>query len=170
MSESRRNSPPEPDRDKALELMFSIALPPERPAFAERLRNLQEARETVLDDDELSQLRTEVLGELVSPQTFPTLLAVTLGILIVGTLGIAAIGWYDGQLGLVLSGLIPLVGALFWARRIYRHGRSKNDLTLPQRLAIVDGLLSADLITPEEAHDLRARIEETQLAPPPSIG
>ena len=95
--------PKQPDQDKALELMLSIAIPPGKPAFAERLAQLRDASGVVLDEDSYDRLRREVLDDLVSTSTFPRLVAIVLAVLCLGTTSIALIGWYSGELGLVLD-------------------------------------------------------------------
>jgi hypothetical protein len=149
----------QPDEGQALEVMLSIALPPEQPAFAHRLEQLRDASDAVLTEDEYDQLRREILDDLVSCATFPSMLAVVLGILLLGTFGVALIGWYAGELGLVMAGVIPALLAVFYGRRIYRHAQAKNRLSRAERMAVVDELLALNLISVAEADELRMGIE-----------
>ena len=117
------------------------------------LNELRDSREDFLTEEEYVEVRAEYLNELASHPRRPAILVVLFISLIVG--GVVSI--FKGSPGFgiffIALGLLP-----WWGQeREHRHHRN---LSMAERLDILDALLAASLIAPEEAAALRNGISD----------
>jgi len=117
------------------------------------LNELRDSREDILTGEEYAEVRAEYLNELASHPRRTAILVVIFISLIVG--GVVSILKGSPGFGIffIALGLLP-----WWGQeREHRHHR---DLSMAERLDIVDALLSASLISSEEASALRKGIAD----------
>ncbi len=147
------------DHERAYGFLFGLLLPPEKPDFAESLTQLAEVRGTVLADKEYFECRQEIFDELAGENRRSSWMVTLLGLFGVAALGISYYGHVERENTLVWAGFLIALYFAYLAWRALRHGKASARLTMGQRLAILDELLAAELVSSEEAGELRGRIE-----------
>lgn len=117
------------------------------------LTELRDSREDFLTEEEYVEARAEHLNELAShPRRTAILIILFISLIIGGVISIIK-GSPGFGIFFIALGLLP-----WWGQeREHRHHR---DLSMAERLEIVDTLLSASLISPEEASALRKGIAD----------
>jgi hypothetical protein len=117
------------------------------------LADLAESRGNVLDEEEYAEVRAEYLNGLALPPKRPAILIVIFVSLIAG--GIISIFTGSPGFGIffIALGLVP-----WWGQE--RKWRDKHNLSLAERLDIVDALFAASLISSDEAAALRKGIAD----------
>ena len=140
-----------------LEVVFSSTFPHTPSGYARKLRAVEEAKGPLFDEEQFVEWRRALLLDLAEPGrdwaksrlTTLAALGVSCGAAYAGyALGIAPMMWVGLAVALSIGLTVAILGrSLLQARR----------LTLMERLAIVDSLLSESRISSEEADELRSR-------------
>lgn len=153
-----------PNEDSAYRFIFSLIFPG-RPApgrkhtLLERLTELRDTKNDFLTDDQYREIRSDFLNELASQPRMPFVhlfiflafgTATAAGIIFCILYKVREIVW-------VLGVILAAYTFLWWGME--RSYSAKRNLSCSDRLAAVDELLAAELISKEEAVALRIRIE-----------
>jgi hypothetical protein len=150
--------------DSANKFLFR-AMWPGKPAkgkthtFVERLSELKQGREDFLTEDEYQQIRSEILRELVIRTRMPNVMIFVLALLTLGLAGVTIWSFVTGGMTGIWVWLLPLILNLaIWYHQA-RDYASKRRLSVPQRLVILEELVSAGLLSHDESAILKAQIE-----------
>jgi hypothetical protein len=127
-------------------------------AVAQKLQDLQALREDTLTEEEYAELRREVLAELSAKPRKLFLPWFSVGIFAVGFLALVfyAVSVRRYELIWITTPAI-LILMLSWLRRI-ADLRARNGLSRAARLAVLDELLTANSISPDEASTAKTEI------------
>lgn len=147
----------------SVQLAYSQFNSPTPEGFSERLRALEKARSTLLDEKRYQEWRSTIFTDLASPRSFGKSFGVVLYPLTLVALVLAATGYFAEVQPLFFgAGGSTVILALTIAVLAVVSARTRS-LTHSQRFQIVDHLLVNSAITQEEATELRARIRDTPL-------
>jgi hypothetical protein len=150
--------------DSANKFLFR-AIWPAKPAkgkahtFVDRLSELKQGREDFLTDDEYQLIRSEILRELVIRTRMPNVMLFFLLLLTVGLTVVTIWSLMTGGMTVIWVWLLPLILTVTIWHHHARDYASKRQLSVPQRLIILEELVSAGLLSQDESKALKAQVE-----------
>jgi hypothetical protein len=150
------------NQDKALHLLFRQISPAAGdPAddLVLRLRELRDAKDDLLTDDEYEDCRQTIIAQVVGRVRIPAIYRVTLAVLLAGCIALVCWRLAVRDIGTAIGGLLS--GALCLAiwRGLERDYAAKRALPRSSRLAVVERLVHEQLITESEATKFRGQID-----------
>lgn len=131
-------------------------------AFAYQLLTLEGGRDDVLTEGEYGELRSEILGQLTAQGTVLRQWAPALGVCVLASLGVAGLGFFGDPFPFLVGGLFALVVSTVTILVLSRTERGPAGLSEADRLLVVQSLVGWELISEQEANDLRAGIHRLE--------
>jgi hypothetical protein len=149
------------NQDKAIHLLLREITPgASDPAddLVLRLREIRDAKDDVLTDDEYETFRQTIITQIVDRVYVPKPWLAALTILCVGCLMLVAWCVLIGKFIAAIGGLVGVLFCVLLWPGLVRDYAAKRALPRSSRLTIVERLLQEQLITENEAMQYRNRI------------
>lgn len=154
-----------PKQESALRFIFGFIWPPGTAAdrghlLVRRLTELRDTKDDFLADDEYAQIRSTLLEELASRPRMPAVyMVIFLAFIVTGVAGIIYCFGHRILAGAGVPALWGVASTLMWWR-MERDYAAKRNLARADRLAAVEELATAGLISADEAGTMKTGIEK----------
>jgi len=149
------------NEDRALHLLFrTISRGSGDPAddLIARLKEIEDARTDLLEDDEYAGFRSMVLNQVVERVRVPLEWQILLAVCCLGAVALIGYGVLKSGGGAVVGGGAGLVVEAYLWYGLERDYASKRALGRDERLRTIERLVSMQLVAENEAADLRSKV------------